>query len=131
MEENSVSIDITDIKDSEASQAAFHEFNKKEEYYGRLTTVHKYLGHSFIETSWALESIGRKTILEGSITLEDETFIKGFPSLPADAQIVHVNLGRLPFHAITSIESRLRKTPFGLWTSIEPWVNLVWQMLYR
>jgi hypothetical protein len=60
MEDNSVFIDVTDIKDPEAAQEAFHAFNKdadgtEQSYLGRLTIVRKYLNRSFIETMWAPE----------------------------------------------------------------------------
>jgi hypothetical protein len=120
MEDNSVFIDVTDIKDPEPAQEAFHAFNKdadgtEQSYLGRLTIVRKYLNRSFIETMWAPGSIGRQTILEKGITLEDGTFIKGFNSLPADAHIVHLKLERLSFmpHSLLKKDLETRLSAYG------------------
>ncbi|KAI8086927.1 uncharacterized protein B0P05DRAFT_585151 [Gilbertella persicaria] len=90
IEKNSVLIDITDIKDEEL----LFDFNKNmdensgyEDYCGRVPMTRKYLNRSFMETVWRKDSLGRQTILNEGVYLVDGTFIKGFPSYPADARI--------------------------------------------
>ncbi|RCH80359.1 hypothetical protein CU098_008255, partial [Rhizopus stolonifer] len=91
LKKNSVLIDITDIKDEEL----LFDFNKNmdensgyEDYCGRVPMTRKYLNRSFMETVWRKDSLGRQTILNEGVYLVDGTFIKGFPSYPADARIV-------------------------------------------
>ncbi|KAI8088077.1 uncharacterized protein B0P05DRAFT_464631, partial [Gilbertella persicaria] len=74
-------------------------------YCGRLPSTRRYLNRSFIETAWTKDSLRYKAILNTDIRLEDGTFVKGFPSLPADAKIVRLKLDRLPLKA----PQRLRK----------------------
>jgi hypothetical protein len=107
IEANSVLIDVTDLKDSQALRIAMHDFNKEEDgyedYLGRLPVVRNYLGRSFIETMWTQQSIGHVAILKG-FTLADGSFVKGFESYSADSKIIKIELEKLPF-----LPSRLLK----------------------
>ncbi|KAI8064302.1 uncharacterized protein B0P05DRAFT_574172 [Gilbertella persicaria] len=104
MEQDSVFIDLTSIKDRSLLNKALPKFNEDaentgyyEDFLGYRKQTRNYLGHDFSETMWLYNSVGRKTLIEEGITLEDGTFVKGFPSYPADATIVRLTLENLPF----------------------------------
>lgn len=106
MEQDSVFIDLTPVKDRNLLDKALLQFNEEsnesdmyEKFLGgyRKQPRH-YLGHAFLETTWLLNNgQGRRTLIEDGIILEGGTFIKGFPSYPADATIVKLTLENLPF----------------------------------
>ncbi|GAN05249.1 hypothetical protein MAM1_0085c04718 [Mucor ambiguus] len=68
-----------------------------EEFLGYRKQPRHYLGHAILETMWLPGGEGRKSLIEMGITLDDGTFVKGFPSYPADATIVKLTLENLPF----------------------------------
>ncbi|KAI8047285.1 uncharacterized protein B0P05DRAFT_592711 [Gilbertella persicaria] len=104
MEQDSVFIDLTPVKDRSLLNKALLKFNEDaenigyyEDFLGYRKQTRNYLGYDFLETMWLYNSVGRKTLIEEGITLEDGTFVKGFPSYPADATIVRLTLENLPF----------------------------------
>lgn len=58
-----------------------------------------FLGHAFLQTRiWLLNGKCRQTHINEAATLEDDgTFVKAFPSYPADATIVKRTIENLPF----------------------------------
>jgi hypothetical protein len=51
----------------------------------------------------ALNSKGHNTLINEGIALGDSTVVKGYPSLPMDAQIVRLKLERLPLQPIKKL----------------------------
>ncbi|KAI8646976.1 hypothetical protein BD408DRAFT_439766, partial [Parasitella parasitica] len=97
MEQDSILIDLTTIKDRSLLNKELLKFNEEaekhgltEEFLGYRRQTRKYLGHEFLETMWTPSSPSRQTIIDSGITLEDGTFVKGFPSYNADATIVRL-----------------------------------------
>ncbi|KAG1136454.1 hypothetical protein G6F37_012002 [Rhizopus arrhizus] len=123
IEKNSVLVDVTDIKSPDLCTKAFQAFNNgdsdnddgDEDYLGRSLVVRKYLNRVFIETQWALGSRGRNTLLNEGITLDDGTAVKGYPSLPAEAQITRLKLERLPLQPVRKLTKAMeaRLSCFG------------------
>ncbi|KAL0139999.1 CCHC-type zinc finger transcription factor [Mucor lusitanicus] len=104
IEEDSVFIDVTALKDRALLDKALVKFNEEaeqselyEDFLGYRKQTRHYLGHQFLETLWLPNAEGRKTLIEQGITLEDGTFLKGFPSFSEDAQIVRITMEKLPF----------------------------------
>jgi hypothetical protein len=64
---------------------------------------------------WTVGSVGHRAIIEDGLTLEDGTYVKGFPSFPADAHIVQLKIERLPFLPSTLLKTELetRLSKFG------------------
>lgn len=118
MEKDSVLIDLTTVKDRSLLNKALLKFNDDEspensdfyeEFLGYRKQTRQYLGHEFLETMWLNPSDGRKNILEKGITLEDGTFLQGFPSYPADASIVRLTLENLPFLPAMVLKAAMEK----------------------
>jgi len=122
MEQDSVFIDLTPVKDRNLLNKALLQFNEDsndsdmyEEFLGYRKQPRHYLGHAFLETMWLLNGQGRRTLIEDGIILEDGTFIKGFPSYPADATIVKLTLENLPFLPALQLKEEMaaRLSAFG------------------
>ena len=122
MEQDSVLIDLTPIKDRSLLNKALLKFNEEadnngfvEDFLGYRRQTRKYLGHEFLETMWTPSSPGRQIIIDSGITLDDGTFIKGFPSYPADATIVRLKLENLPFLPAIDLKEAMaqRLSDFG------------------
>lgn len=122
IEKNSVLIDVTKVHSPQMLREALQAFNKDavenngyEDYCGRLPQIRKYLNRSFIETMWLNDSPGHKAILETGITLPDNTFVKDFPSFPADSRIVRLKLEKLPFKPLRLLKQDMedRLSSFG------------------
>ncbi|KAL9545608.1 hypothetical protein PS6_008122 [Mucor atramentarius] len=103
-EEDSVFIDLGTVKDRNLLDKALVQFNEEaektdlyEDFLGYRKQTRQYLGHHFLETLWLPNAVGRKTLIEDGITLEDGTYLKGFPSFAEDANIVRVTMEKLPF----------------------------------
>ncbi|OAD00897.1 CCHC-type zinc finger transcription factor [Mucor lusitanicus CBS 277.49] len=103
-EEDSVFIDLTPVKDRNLLNKALLKFNDTadncgsyEDFLGYRSKPRHYLGHAFLETMWLPGCEGRNTLINDGITLEDGTYLKGFPSYPGDATIVKLTLQNLPF----------------------------------
>lgn len=116
MEQDSVLIDLSTVKDRSLLNKALLKFNESaaksdfyEEFLGYRKQTRNYLGHDFLETLWLPTSEGCKTILESGITLDDGTFLKGFKSYPADASIVRLTLENLPFLPALLLKSEMEK----------------------
>jgi hypothetical protein len=76
-----------------AENSDFHE-----EFLGYRKQTRNYLEHNFLETICLLSVPEHKVLVETGISLEDGTFVKGFPSsYPADATIVRLTMENLPF----------------------------------
>ncbi|KAK4509802.1 Deoxyuridine 5'-triphosphate nucleotidohydrolase [Mucor velutinosus] len=104
IEEDSVFIDLTPVKDRNLLNKALLKFNEAttnselyEDFLGYRSKPRHYLGHAFLETMWLPECVGRTTLINDGITLEDGTYLRGFPSYPGDATIVKLTLQNLPF----------------------------------
>ncbi|KAK4519270.1 uncharacterized protein ATC70_009502 [Mucor velutinosus] len=104
IEEDSVFIDLTTVKDRTLLDKALVKFNEEaerddlyEDFLGYRKQTRHYLGHQFLETLWLPNAAGRKTLIEQGITLEDGTYLKGFPSFTEDANIVRITMEKLPF----------------------------------
>ena len=114
MEHGSVLIDVTHVKDRSLLNKALLKFNETsdpdfyEDFLGYRKQSRSYLNHDFLETMWTHDSPGRKTVTETGITLEDGTFLRGFPSYPADASIVRVTLENLPFLAASLLKDEIK-----------------------
>ncbi|KAL0144117.1 CCHC-type zinc finger transcription factor, partial [Mucor lusitanicus] len=122
VEEDSVFIDLTPIKDRSLLNKALLKFNEasdesgmNEDFLGYRRHPRHYLHHAFLETMWLYNSDGRKTLIEDGITLEDGTFVKGFASYPADATIVKLTLENLPFLPALQLKEEMaaRLSAFG------------------
>lgn len=122
MEQDSVFIDLTPVKDRNLLNKALLQFNDSskdaelyEEFFGYRKQPRHYLGYPFLETMWLLNGEGRKTLIEEDITLEDDTFVKGFPSYSANATIVKLTLENLPFLPALQLkeETAARLSVFG------------------
>ncbi|CEP09924.1 hypothetical protein, partial, partial [Parasitella parasitica] len=116
MEQDSVLIDLTPVKDRSLLNKALLRFNDVaekegfcEDFLGYCRQPRKYLGREFLETMWIPMAEGRKTFLETEITLEDGSFVKGFPSYPADATIVRLKLENLPFLPAIELKEEMAK----------------------
>lgn len=116
MEQDSVLIDLTPIKNRSLLNKALLKLNEEaddngfdEDFLGYRRQTRKYLGHEFLETMWTPFSPGRQIIINSGITLEDGTFIKGFPSYPADATIVCLKLENLPFLPAIELKEAMAK----------------------
>lgn len=94
-EEDSILIDITEVKNWDLLVDSFNKFGH-DSYIGRVGRVHKYLQRSYMETIWARHSEGESKILEGYF-LDDGTYVKGYRSFHHEAEIVRVKLEKLPF----------------------------------
>ena len=114
MEHGSVLIDVHHVKDRSFLNKALLKFNETsdpdfyEDFLGYRKQSRSYLNHDFLETVWTHDSPGRKTVTETGITLEDGTFLRGFPSYPADASIVRVTLENLPFLAASLLKDEIK-----------------------
>ncbi|KAK4509838.1 Saccharopine dehydrogenase [Mucor velutinosus] len=122
VEQDSVFIDLTPIKDRNLLNKALLQFNEAsnaedmyEEFLGYRKQPRHYLNHAFLETMWLPNSEGRKTLIEEGITLEDGTFVKGFASYHADATIVKLTLENLPFLPALQLKEEMaaRLSAFG------------------
>ena len=116
MEQDSVLIDLSTVKDRSLLNKALLKFNESaeksdyyEEFLGYRKQTRNYLGHAFLETMWLPTSNGFKTILESGITLADGPFFKGFKSYPADASIVRLTLENLPFLPALLLKAEMEK----------------------
>ena len=116
MEQDSVLIDLTSVKDRSLLNKALLQFNEGtensdyyEDFLGYRKQTRNYLGHDFLETMWLSTALGRKTLIETGITLEDGTFVKGFPSYPADATIVRLKMENLPFLPAIQLKEEMAK----------------------
>lgn len=92
LEKNSILVEVTDIQEPTMLRRAFQDFNDDEvqqDYLGRSTITRKYLNRTYIETRWMVDSVDYNFILAG-ITLPDNTIVKDYKSLPAEAQIVRL-----------------------------------------
>lgn len=110
LEDNSILIDMTDVKNWDTFFQSLHAFNipsEQRDYIGRIPKLYKHLQRSFVETAWRPDSQGEKATLGGYL-LEDGTFIKGFRSLPAEADIVRIKLDRLPLRLEDQLQSEMR-----------------------
>ncbi|KAK4521174.1 uncharacterized protein ATC70_013119 [Mucor velutinosus] len=122
-EKGSVLIDITHVKNFYLLREALDAFNKNadtsgrdyNEFLGRCEKNRTYLNHEYMETLWAANTASYNTIVNEGIILSDNTFIKGFPSYPADASIVRLSLSRLPFLQLPLLKTTLKEwlTRFG------------------
>lgn len=90
IEDSSVLIDITGLPNQQLLRDALQAFNKNDylnkgynDYIGRVPRTRKYMNREIIETCWIHNSTGHQAILKG-FNLKDGTFVKGFPSLPAN-----------------------------------------------
>ncbi|KAK4515206.1 uncharacterized protein ATC70_002816 [Mucor velutinosus] len=104
VEEDAVFIDLATVQNRNLLDKAFVKFNEEaertdmyEDFLGYRKQTRQYLGHHYLETLWLPTSAGRKHLIENGITLEDGTYLKGFPSFPEDANIVRVTMEKLPF----------------------------------
>ena len=116
MEQDSVFIDLTTVKDRGLLNKALLKFNESsnnsdfyEDFLGYSKQTRNYPEHGFLETMWLPTSQGRKTIIEEGITLEDGTFLKGFPSYPADATIVRLTMENLPYLPAIKLKEEMAK----------------------
>lgn len=121
-EEESVFIDLTTVKDRTLLDKALVKFNKEaeksdlyEDFLGYRKQTRQYLGHHFLETLWLSNAEGRKTLIEQGITLDDGTYLKGFPSFSEDAKIVRVTMEKLPFLPAVQLKNEMaeRFSRFG------------------
>lgn len=98
LEEDSVLIDVTMIKDVNKLKDFLSSFNNDGQihYFGRLLVERKYLQRTYIETAWDLNSTIYRQLCNTRLQLDDQTIIKGYNSLPSDAQIARVRVERLP-----------------------------------
>jgi hypothetical protein len=95
---------LATVKDRNLLDKALVKFNEEaessgfyEDFLGYRKQTRQYLGHHFLETLWLPTSPGRKVLIEEGITLEDGTYLKGFPSFSEDANIVRITMEKLPF----------------------------------
>ncbi|KAK4522011.1 uncharacterized protein ATC70_004550 [Mucor velutinosus] len=95
---------LATVKNRTLLDKALVKFNEEaertdmyENFLGYRKQTRQYLGHHYLETLWLPTSAGRKHLIENGITLEDGTYLKGFPSFPEDANIVHATMEKLPF----------------------------------
>lgn len=114
IEDDSVLIDVTGLPDSNLLRSAMQEFNKDahlykgyNDYIGRVPKTRKYMNREILETCWMKDSPGHQAILKG-FKLKDGTFIKGFPSLPADDTIVNISFDRLPMEPVPVLKSIMK-----------------------
>ncbi|RCH99604.1 hypothetical protein CU098_006828 [Rhizopus stolonifer] len=95
----------------------FNSFNSEDSYiyFGRLPVERKYLQRTFIKTAWDVISDVYSKICSDGLTFEDNVNIKGYRSLPSDAQIARVRVERLPLiHPVTLREQIKRRfSAFG------------------
>jgi hypothetical protein len=61
-----------------------------------LLVERRYLKRRFIETCWDRESPEYEQLISTGLVMNENTVIKGFPSLSADAKIARVKIERLP-----------------------------------
>ncbi|KAK4517179.1 uncharacterized protein ATC70_000511 [Mucor velutinosus] len=100
IEDNSVLIDITSLPNQQLLREALQVFNKGthlrkgyNDYIGKASRTRKYMNRKIMETCWIHDSPGHTAILQG-FNLTDGTFVKGFPSLPAnDCHILEKSYG--------------------------------------
>ncbi|KAK4510510.1 uncharacterized protein ATC70_004941 [Mucor velutinosus] len=92
IEEDSVFIDLEPVKDRNLLNKAVLKFNEAttnselyEDFLGCRSKPKHYFGHTFLETMWLPECVGRTTLINDGITLEDGTYLRGFLSYPGDA----------------------------------------------
>jgi hypothetical protein len=114
IEDDSVLIDVTGLPDSNLLRTAMQSFNKDahlykgyNDYIGRVPKTRKYMNREILETCWMKDSPGHQAILKG-FKLKDGTFIKGFPSLPADDTIVNIRFDRLPMEPVPVLKSIMK-----------------------
>lgn len=76
MEQDSVFIDLTSVKDRSVLNKALLKFNEGaedsdfyKEFLGYRKQTCNYLGHDFLETMWLPSAPGRKTLIKTGITL--------------------------------------------------------------
>ncbi|KAL7315188.1 hypothetical protein PS15m_006673 [Mucor circinelloides] len=114
IEDSSVLIDITGLPNQQLLRDALQAFNKNahlnkgyNDYIGRVPRTRKYMNREIIETCWIHNSTGHQAILKG-FNLKDGTFVKGFPSLPANDTILNVHLDRLPMEPVPVLKNLIR-----------------------
>ncbi|KAK4518516.1 uncharacterized protein ATC70_008734 [Mucor velutinosus] len=114
IEDNSVLIDITGLPNQQLLREALQAFNKDahlrkgyNDYIGKVSRTRKYMNREIMETCWIHDSPGHIAILQG-FNLTDGTFVKGFPSLPANDTIVNVRLDRLPMEPVPVLKSLIK-----------------------
>jgi hypothetical protein len=61
-----------------------------------LLVERRYLKRRFIETCWDRESPEYERLISTGLVMNENTVIKGFPSLSAEAKIARVKIERLP-----------------------------------
>ncbi|CEP08993.1 hypothetical protein, partial, partial [Parasitella parasitica] len=116
-EKGSVFIDITHVKNLHLLREALDAFNKDadtegrgyNEFLGRCEKNRTYLNHVYMETLWAPSTASYNKIVNEGIMLSDNTFIKGFPSYPADSSIVRITMSGLPFLPLPILKSELKE----------------------
>ena len=114
IEDRSVLIDITGMPNLQQLREALQAFNKEaptkdgfNDYIGRVPRTRKYMNREIMETCWIQDSPGHAAILKG-FNLPDGTFVKGFPSLPANDTIVNVHLDRLPMEPVPVLKNLIK-----------------------
>lgn len=98
LEPDSVLIDVTEIANLQKLKTFLGNLNSEERYpfYGTLLVERRYLKRRFIETSWDRESPEYDQLISTGLTMDDNTIIRGYPSLSAEAKIARVKIERLP-----------------------------------
>jgi hypothetical protein len=120
IEDDSVLIDITDFdaRSQAKLKALLNSFNNPDEdvfvYYGRLPVIRKHLGRSYLETTWDTTSEIYTKLISKGVDM-DGTIIRGFKTLPADANVKIVSIARLPYCHPTMLldQIQLRFRSFG------------------
>lgn len=114
IEDGSVLIDITGMPSHQLLREALQAFNKDahtklgyNDYIGKVPRTRKYMNREIMETCWMYDSPGHIAILQG-FNLSDGTFVKGFPSLPANDTIVNVHLDRLPMEPVPVLKTLIK-----------------------
>ncbi|KAI8369937.1 hypothetical protein BD560DRAFT_489874 [Blakeslea trispora] len=99
LKDDSTLIDITSMSDLHELKQFFGSFNTETyfPYSGTLLVERRYLQRRFIETFWEKTSAEYERLLGNGLTMEDGTVIKGYPSLPSDAEVARVKVERLTF----------------------------------
>ncbi|KAL7326449.1 hypothetical protein PS15p_208792 [Mucor circinelloides] len=117
-EKGSVLTDITHVKNLHLlCEEALDAFNKDADTVGgghnelssRCGKNRTYLNHVYMKALWAPLSPSYNTIVDDGIILSDNTFIKGFPSYPADASIVLLTLSFQPFLQLLLLKKALKE----------------------
>jgi hypothetical protein len=111
LEPDSVLIDVTNIPNVQNLKKFLGDLNSNDSYpfYGTLLVERRYLNRRFIETSWDRESVEYEKLISAGLRMEDDTIIKGYLSLSAEAKIARVKIERLPLYHPRKLRDLLTK----------------------